>query len=311
MKKNRKWIILIGVVFVYILFQVIPYGKNHVSTPFKIDPGSRPLVIAHGGAKLMNPENTVMSFTYAYDLGVDVLEMDLRLTSDGELITYHNEDLGDFSDLVGNPSDYTYDEIKNYNFGVNFEDLNGDYPYRDLTNEELLAFEGALAPANVENLFKEYRDSILYICEIKDDGEQGIRAAEKLLQLIQKYNLENVVCVASFNKEPLAYFRDLAPEIVVTSFDMSSATDFIIANYAGYGLFKNYSHSGFQLPLSEYGIPLNTSYLIYKIHKNDMFVHYWTINKVQDMKKCIKNGADGIITDRPDLLIQLLDEMGY
>lgn len=311
MKKIKKRWIALTFLGLYVLLQVVPYGKPTINTPFKIEQGSRPLVIAHGGAKLMNPENTVMAFNYAMDIGVDSLEMDLRLTQDNQLITYHNDYLEDFSTLSGKPIDFTYDEIITHNFGVNFTNLDGNRPYQDLSEEELLSYDGTLAPANLEHLFQQYGDTTLYVCEIKDDGEIGMRAADRLLELIQQYNLEEEIIVASFHKEVLDYFRSIAPDSVLTSFDMSTATDFIIANYAGYGLFTNYKHSGLQLPLSEYNIPLNTSYLTYKIHKNNKFVHYWTINEVDDMKKVIRNGADGIITDRPDILIPLLDEMGY
>lgn len=310
MKKYIKWIALCFIL-VYGLLQIIPFGKREINSPFKIENGERPLVIAHGGAKLMNPENTWMAFKYAYDLGVDVLEMDLRLTQDNQLITYHNDNLEDFSTLSGKPIDYTYDEISMHNFGVNFTDLNGNQPYKNLSEEEFASFQNDLAPATLKDLFETYGDSTLYICEIKDEGERGMRAAEALLDLIQEYNLENEVIVASFNQDVLSYFRSIAPKTILTSFDMSSATDFVIANYAGYGIFTNYDHSGLQLPPSQSNIPLDTSYLIYKIHKNNMFVHYWTINDVDKMKQLIKQGADGLITDRPDLLIDLLSEMGY
>lgn len=118
MKKNKLILLVLSLfIGVYVLLQVIPYGKKNIDTPFKIKDGERPLVMAHGGAKLMNPENTWMAFDYAYTLGVDVLEMDLQITKDGELITYHNNELEDFSDAEGLVSELTYAEIKQYNFG--------------------------------------------------------------------------------------------------------------------------------------------------------------------------------------------------
>ena len=56
---------------------------------------------------------------------------------------------------------------------------------------------------------------------------------------------------------------------------------------------------------------LGNRYLQWKIHKNDMFVHYWTIDDKEDMRYLINNGADGIISDRVDLLLEVLEEMGY
>lgn len=311
--KKKKIILLVLSLFigVYILLQVLPYGKKEIDTPFKIKEGERPLVMAHGGAKLMNPENTWMAFDYAYELGVDVLEMDLQITEDGELITYHNNELEDFSNAEGLVSELTYAEIKQYNFGANFTDLDGNMPYRDLSDEQRVIYGDALVPASLEQMFQKYGPDMLYVCELKNEGELGRKSAEKMVELLKKYGMEDKVCVASFHKDTMEYFLSIAPENTVTSFDMSTATSFVIANYVGYGIFMDYPNNGLQLPMSQKGIPLDLEYLVYKIHKNNMFLHYWTINDIDDMKKCIELGADGIITDRPDLLIQLLDEMGY
>ena len=72
--------VLLLVLVVYVALQIIPYGKNKIDNPFTKQ--DRPLVIAHGGAKAMNPENTWMAFEYAYELGVDSLEIDLCMTKD-------------------------------------------------------------------------------------------------------------------------------------------------------------------------------------------------------------------------------------
>lgn len=308
---KKRWFVISGIVCTYVLLQVIPYGKNKVDTPFKIKNGDRPLVIAHGGAKQLNPENTWMAFNYAVSLGVDVLEMDLQITKDQQLITYHNETLDELSTASGYIKDYTYEQLKQYNFGENFQDLQGDYPYRNLTKEQLAPYADQLIPARLEDLLKKFGDSMLYICELKNYGELGKQSAQEILNLIQKYGLEKNVCVASFDQATLNYFESIAPKEIVTSFDMDTATDFIKANYIGYGIFNNYRESGFQLPLKEKNVPLDLQYLIYKIHHNNMFVHYWTINNREDIISCIKKGADGIITDRPDLMLEILDEMNY
>lgn len=311
MKINKIIIFLLIFLILYTVLQIIPFGKVKNESLFKIKEGERPLVIAHGGSKLLNPENTWMAYDFSHELGVDVLEMDLQITKDGQLITYHNEELEDFSNAKGLVSEYTYDELKQFNFGENFMDLDGNYPYKDLTEEERLAFGDSLIPASLEAMFQKYGDSVIYICELKNKGELGKKSADKMIELIQKYGLEDKVCVASFNNETLEYFIDNAPANAITSFDMKTATSFVIANYLGYGIFMDYPHAGLQLPMSQSGIPLDLSYLVYKIHKNDMFVHYWTVNEKSDMKKCIEIGADGIITDRPDLLFEVLEEMGY
>lgn len=310
MKKKISTILLI-LVSAYILIQVIPFRNSTPDNAFIVKDNQPPLVIAHGGAKLMNPENTWMAFDYAFTLGVDVLEMDVRLTKDNQLATYHNDRIEDLSNGQGLPIDYTYAELSQFNFGNNFVDLSGQYPYKNLSEEALAQYKGALAPANIEQMFQVYGQQTLYIIEIKDSGVNGLKAADRLIEIIKKYHMEDYVCVASFDKEVMNYVLSLNIEGLITSFDFSSATGFVIANYAGYGAFTDYQHYGLQLPPSQYNIPLNTAYLTYKAHKQGMFIHYWTINDKEEMISCIKNKADGIITDRPDLLMDTLKELGY
>lgn len=309
LKKKILGIIAV-LVMIYVSLQIVPYGKEKKDTPFI--KGERPLIIAHGGAKQMNPENTWLAYEYAYSIGADVLEIDLCMTKDGILVTHHNEGIDALSDGKGLVSDYTYEELKQFNFGVNFTDLEGTKPYASLTKEQLQnEYKDKLHPIDIEELFVRYGKEMLYILEIKDEGELGEKAADTLLGLIEKYGLEKNVCVASFHQEVMEYMNEVKKPEIVSSFDMGTATEFIILNYAGFGIFGNYASNGFQLPMEEYHVPLATKYLIYKIHKNNMFVHYWTVNTKEEMVKCIKNGADGVITDRPDLLIEVLQEMGY
>ncbi|WP_249029905.1 glycerophosphodiester phosphodiesterase [Tannockella kyphosi] len=306
--KKKIGIGFLVIIMVYALLQVVPYGSGVETTPFKVEQGEAPLVIAHGGAKLLYPENTVYAFENVYDMGVDVLETDLCLTADGQLITHHNLTIDDYTNYSGYVNDYTYDELKEMNYGYNFESLDGEYVYRDTTDEELLA---QLVPMEVQDMFTRYGTDVLYIMEIKDDGENGKIAADLLNEYIVTYGLQEYVCVASFDEETLAYFNEIKDPSIITSMDEPTAYDFIISNLVGYGFFMDFDAAGLQLPLEQSGIDLTNFYVMYKIHHNNMFVHYWTINDYDDMIMLIEKGADGIITDRPDLLFEALEEMGY
>ena len=306
---KKRYIFIILILVIYVLLQVIPYNKDKNDTVFIVEKGQPPLVIAHGGAKLLYPENTWMAYDSCFEIGVDVFEIDLRLTKDNVLITHHNADISDNSNGEGLINQMTLEQINTYNFAQNFTTIDNTQPYKDLDPQQLLEYGNKLSPVSLEEMFIKYGDSILYILEIKDESIIGEHANTELLRLIEKYELQNNVCVASFDQDTLNHFESISDESIVTSFDMSTATSFIIANYAGYGYFTNYTKDGFQLPLKEFGVPLNTKYLINKIHKNEMFVHFWTINDKDEMQQLINIGADGIVTDRPDLLIDLIKEL--
>lgn len=295
-------------VVVYIILQIIPKNHHKNDNAFIVDKGEPPLVIAHGGGKLLNPENTWMAFDHAYDLNVDVLEIDLHLTSDNILVSYHNDTLDGLSNMTGTINDYTYDELKKGNFGQHFVALDGSLPYKDLSVEELESYGNKLSPASLEEMFIKYGKDVLYIVEIKDSNELGIKAVEELVSLIDKYQMEEYSCIASFDQEVIDHALTIKSDLMINSFDFTTSLYFVIASIAGVDYFTNYPHHGLQLPLEEYNIPLDTSYLINKIHRHGNFVHYWTINDEKDMQKCIDNHADGIITDRPDLLIPLIEK---
>lgn len=305
---NKILVGLLALILIYGALQVLPYPNDRKDSVFKINKGESPLVIGHGGAKLLYPENTIMGFDAVYEMGVDVLETDLCLTKDNVLITHHDLTLDATTNINGLVNDYTYEQLAKVNFGQKFIDLDGNKPYENMTDESILA---TLVPMKLEEMFKKYGKSVAYIVEIKDIGENGKIAADVLNDLIKKYELESYVCVASFDQETLLYFNSIKSIDTLTSMDETTATTFIKANLAGFGMFLNLDGAGLQLPKTQSGVDLTHPYVIYKIHHNNMFVHYWTINDKETMASLIKKGADGIITDRPDLMFEVIEELGY
>ncbi len=309
--KGKKRIVVAVVIIVaalYFALQVLPYNGFGGESKFKVAEGEPPLVIAHGGAKHLYPENTVMAFEESFAMGVDVLEMDLCLTKDGTLVTHHDLTVDATSNATGYVNDYTAEQIAAINFGYDFVDIDGSKPYENETDPKILS---KLVPMTVEQMFETFGSQTLYIMEIKDAGETGIAAAEELNKLINEYNLQEYVCVAAFNQEVIEYFSSIKHDSVNVSMDFDTAESFIILNYLGVGMFTNFEHAGLQIPSSFGNIPLDNSYLVYKIHHNNMFLHYWTINEKQEIEKLIELGCDGIITDRPDIMIETLREMGF
>ncbi len=309
--KSRTLLTICIIGFIYVVLQFIPIDNIKYDNSFMVEEGEAPLVIAHGGGKVLNPENTWMALDYAYELGVDVLEVDLHLTKDNVLVTYHNNTLDDLSTASGKVADYTYDELKEHNFGQFFVDLDGNMPYKNLSQEELASYDYALSLASLEEMFIKYGKDVLYVVEIKDDGDLGIKAADELMRLITKYEMEEYACMASFHPEVIAYINDNKTTNMINSYDFDTSLMFVIASLVGFDYFMDSPSHGFQLPTSEYSIPLTSPYLLSKIERHDKFIHYWTVNEIDEMMLCIEANADGIITDRPDLLIPLLEELGY
>lgn len=261
--------------------------------------GKFPLIFAHGGSKEFYPENTELAFEESFKWGVDGFEIDSRLTKDGELITHHNDTVDETSDRTGKVVDYTLEEINSFNFGYRFKDLDGKMEYLEKREKVI--------PIRIEDLFIKYGNKVRYIIDIKDEGEVGKRAADILLSLIEKYELEEYVCIAGFHDEILEYVDSKKSEKIITSGSVGRTKKVVISSYAGIDSFMKYNVSGLQIPTFEI-LPLSTKYVIYKLHKHNMFSHYWTINTEEEMRELVEKGVDGIITDRLDIAFKLKEE---
>ena len=299
--KRKTLFVCVLILFFYICLQCIPYGKEKGMSIFYREDKIK--VIAHGGAKLLYPENTIYAFEQVMQYPIDGLEVDLRLSKDEKLVTIHNESIDAYTKYSGNVIDYTYDELKTMNFGAKFHDVNNQTPFSENLDLEI---KEKLIPMEVSDLLKEYTDVFL-ILEVKDTGENGKRAMEILHEKIVESSRKDVL-VCSFDAPTLQYFMNINKKEISCVMDKISSAQFILANTIGYGLFLDFEQEGMMLPREINSISLNSAYLIWKIHKNNKFVYYWTINEVEDMKQLIEDGADGIISDRVDLLSEILEQ---
>ena len=123
--------IVLGIILVIGIVQLIPVKDVIEINPFAISKNSRPLIIAHGGAKELFPENTMVAFDGSVAIGIDMLEIDVCLTKDDILITHHDKTIDSMTNGTGKIREYTYEELKVFNFGDGFKDLDGNNPYSD------------------------------------------------------------------------------------------------------------------------------------------------------------------------------------
>ncbi|HKM29346.1 MAG TPA: glycerophosphodiester phosphodiesterase family protein [Bacilli bacterium] len=331
MKKGLQTLLLIVLsltVFITII-NIIPPKKVIVDNPF-ITKTDKPMIVAHRGGKILNPENTVKAFDACLtDYNVDVLEMDLCLTKDNELVIIHNMYINancDVEEVTGITerhyvNDYTYDELLNYNFGYKFTNLEGAKPYAALL--ESVSSSGrkaAIAGENlnivrVTDLFARYYDlypDLLYIVEIKNDGELGKVAADilnELLTVTYPHLLKNVV-IGTFHTEIAKYLEESYP-ILSTGASIGTAAKFIITQMLGVNLFYKGSFICLQIPVAYElkGIELKLAKQNYidRAHRCNIAVQFWTINNTDEMKMLIDMGVDAIMTDNPQLLSEVLE----
>lgn len=289
-----------GLVGIVVLLQFLPArGVVAGPNPWRPSPGKRPLVIAHGGGQGLHPANTLEAFEHSVALGCDALEMDLRLTKDGVLVTHHDETIDRTSEGTGRVIDFTLAELQTRNFGAKFRDPGGARPYGDRPARL----------ATVEELFRRY-PGVPMILELKDHGATGARAAATLARLIAREQKFASVIVASFHDETLEEFRRQSGGRVFTSTARKRTRSHVLLNKCWLDWFAPAGDQAMQLPVAASGLRLDTPRIIRAAHRRNMAIHYWTINEPAEMERLIRLGADGLITDRPDLMFTVLAELG-
>jgi glycerophosphoryl diester phosphodiesterase len=281
------------------------------------------MLAAHRGGSLNNPENTLKAFKAAVNnYGNDIIESDIWLTKDEKIVFSHDKSIDRMSDvkLFDNTkeehliSDYTLDELQNFNMGYGFKNKNNEYPYKDLVSVDQVDRKDVLKANDlqileVEQLFNEYyvsKPDLLFIVEIKNGGEKGYKAANVLDDLLtNKYpNYKNNVVVGTFHDEIAKDLKANHPTILRGA-STGEARDFVLTQMFGVNIFNKADFVCLQIPTS-YNLKgikftLDKKTFINRAHRRNIAVQYWTINDANEMKHLAKLGCDCIMTDDPEL----------
>jgi glycerophosphoryl diester phosphodiesterase len=260
---------------------------------------ARPLVIAHQGGDGLWPGDTMFAFEQAVALGVDVLEMDAHITKDGHIVLMHDEEVDRTTDGEGLIEEMTLAELQELDAAYNWTQDEGEtFPYRG---------QGIRVPT-LEELFQKF-PQMHYVIEIKLTKNP---IAEPLCRLIRNYEMADRVLIASFHDDAMQTFREACPE-VATSASRGEVTKFVLLGKVFLSGLVAPAYQSIQPPYDpaqSMNIPIMTERFIQEAHAKNVRVEPWTVNDPELMRQYIIWGVDGIITDRPDLMIEILEEMG-
>ena len=322
-------IILAALISLFVVINLIPPQKNVEENPFIVENGELPLIAAHRGGGKNNPENTMLAFREAVrTIGVDIIESDLYLTKDGYLVYNHDPYIDRTCNVNGDItpeeveklcldesklhyiSDMTLDELKQYNFGYYFENENGERIYKDATDIEEMGLQITTVEKLFEEFYKDYPD-LMFIVEIKDEGERGYEACRILYEALEDYpEYKNRLVVGTFHDEIEEELKEKYPSLLRGA-PMGSAASFVLTQYLGVNILDSGDFACLQIPMSyELGIEVGlvNKGLVKRAHRRNIAVQYWTINDADDMRTLIELGCDCIMTDDPILLKSVIDE---
>ena len=295
---NRKAVLIIIVFFLLSLTLLLIFTPDAPSKPYysNLKP---PLVIAHQGGDGIWPGDTMYAFEKAVEIGADVLEMDAHITKDNQIVLMHDEKVDRTTNGEGLIEDLTVAELKQ---------LDAAYQWSN-DGDKTFPFRGqGIQVSTLEELFQKF-PQMRYVIEIKLT-ENPID--KPLCDLIRKHNLQNKVVIASFHDEAMQNFRTTCPE-VATSASRGEVTEFVLLGKVFLSGLVAPQYQSIQPPYDpseSMNIPIMTRLFIREAHAKNVAVEPWTVDDPALMKQYIEWGVDGIMTDRPDLMMKLLKELG-
>lgn len=236
-----------------------------------------PLAIAHRGGALLQEnlgrENTIEAFAAAIALGYTFLETDIRTTRDGQIFAFHDPDL-----------------VRVLGRQVRFGDLNANEVGQ-------LRLAGNARIPSLRQLLDTFPQAVFNI-DFKDDA-----SVELGLGIIAEHCAQDRVVLASFSHDRLSRARRLAPHLPT-----SASRREVLSLRMGVRRRSGLTPVAFQIPRNFRGIPMVTRRVIRRAHDQGAHVHVWTVNDSHVMHELLDMGVDGIITDRPDVLKQVMVE---
>lgn len=254
-------------------------------------PAHRPLVIAHRGGAALWPENTLLAFDAAHDLGVYVLEMDIHLSADGIPVVIHDRTVDRTTDGQGPVSSFSFAELQELDAAYRFSPLGApdSFPLRG---------RGVRIPGLGE-VFESFPDALMMV-ELK---ENSTAAADIVLDLVREFDRFETTLLASFSERVVQHFRTAGAR-VTTQASQPEVTYFLAASILFSEGLLSPEYQALLVPTHHGNIPVLTHRFVRAAHNRGLLVAAWTINDLDEMTRLVRMGVDALITDRPDLALE-------
>jgi len=235
------------------------------------------LAFAHRGDGDAAPENTAAAFQSAVNMGFHYMETDVHCTRDGVLVAFHDDHLDRVTNASGRIS---------------------QLDYRDIAKARVHGLEPIPLMEALLGDFPTTRFNI----DPKSDA-----AVIPLIDVIKRTAAADRVCIGSFSDQRLRHVRAALPEVCTSMATWETARARLSTMGLPLGGFKA---ACAQVPVRWNGIRVIDRLFIRGMRERGMQTHVWTVNDGQEMRRLLDLGVDGIMTDRPALLKQVLVARG-
>ena len=250
-----------------------------------------PVRMAHRGSRELWPENTWHGFDACVsELGYRYIETDVQVTKDGVVVVFHDDTLERTTNGVGAVADWSWEDLSHLDAGYHFSPDGESHPLRGQ----------GVHISRLDATFDRYRD-VRFNIDLKARGCEW-----PVAEVIAKEKRQDSVMVGSFSDRRLSRFRRITRDSVATSAGPQAALAMYAASRVGRTVHR--PPKAYQLPFRMRGASVDTK-LIEAVHAADAQIHLWTVNDPDDMARFLALGVDGIVTDRPDLLNVVVEEL--
>ncbi len=236
--------------------------------------------IAHRGFSGKYPENTMLAFEKALEAGAEGIEFDVHLTRDGQLVIIHDELLDRTTDGAGLVADHTLEELRRLDASAGFKGVYGVNRIPTL-EEYFQLIQGREFFTNIE-----LKTGVIWYPGIE----------EKVLEVIDRFDRRKDTVISSFNHFSVVRMKELAPDILCGFLEESR-----IIGPAAYCV--------------KHGIecwhPLlydMTDDVVRELKSAGIRINAWTVNRREEMTAMLEKGVDGVITNFPDLFLEVRKE---
>jgi len=240
---------------------------------------SSPIIFGHRGAKKYAPENTLASFKLALEMGADGIELDTQLTSDGQVVAYHDATVDRTTNGHGKVSKLPLAELRGLEAGSFFSEK----------------FRGEKI-STIDEVFETIGKRAVFNMELKNFSTPFDSLVEKLCDVVRRHAMQKNIIFSSFLPWDLKKAAQILPEVPRG----------LLTIKGRWGVWGR----SFGFDFGDYDAlhpNLNdvTPQQVQRVHKLKRKINVWTVNREEDMRRLFGWGVDGIITDDPQLAAQV------
>lgn len=241
-----------------------------------------PFIFAHRGASAHAPENTLAAFELALAQNADGIELDVKLSSDGQVVVIHDPTVDRTTGARGRVKDMSLADLRSLNAGSFFS--------QSFSNERI---------PTLEEVFESMGKRLFINVELTNYNSPRDHLVETVCMLVKKFNLQKHVMFSSFFASNLSKAGSYLPDVPRGLLALNGIAGAWARSF-GYYFGKYQALHPYLKDVSPEQVG--------RVHRLKGRIHVWTVNKAEDMRQLFRWGVDAIFTDDPKLAVQVRGE---